>query len=191
MSDEYIYKSKLKERGWTDKMIEKFAGEPDKVVQNPFYRSKQSFLYLSKRIEKIEKYKRFIKMKEESAPRQASAQKAAQKAVKTKTQKSIEYVETMQIEIPTYKRETLERLAYNSWLEHQELRGNYFAFEFEFEYVQEDTMKRWCINYLRHECTEYDERLYRLFGKVGVQKAHDILKDKITKAIYAKYEWLK
>lgn len=184
ISDEYLYKSKLKERGWTDKMIEKFAGEPDKVVQNPFYRSKQSFLYLKKRIEKIEKYKRFIKMKEESVPRQASAQKA----VKTKTQKCIEYVETMQIKIPTYKRETLERLAYNSWLEHQELCGNISAFEYV---PEEDTMKRWCINYLRHECTEYDERLYRLFGKVGVQEAHDILKDKITKAIYAKYEWLK
>jgi hypothetical protein len=35
--------------------------------------------------------------------------------------------------------------------------------------------------------TEYDEVLERNFGKVGINYAHDYLKDKITEMVKSKY----
>ncbi len=37
MSDEYISAYAIKNRKWTDLMIRKFLGKPDKLVTNPHY----------------------------------------------------------------------------------------------------------------------------------------------------------
>jgi hypothetical protein len=38
-------------------------------------------------------------------------------------------------------------------------------------------------NYLRHEPTDYEEHLYRLFGKVGTEQAYQRLRHRMDKAI--------
>lgn len=51
-------------------------------------------------------------------------------------------------------------------------------------------LKRICINYLRHECTAYEDELDRMSGEVGVREAHDLLQNRINEAIRAKYKEL-
>ena len=61
----YICFTTLKDR-WGTKLIDKFFPEPDLLVDNPYYKcSNPMKLYTISKVEKIEKYKRFIKYKEE------------------------------------------------------------------------------------------------------------------------------
>ena len=53
--EKHIYKSTLKERGWTDKLIKQFLPEPDKTVPNPHYSSKSTAsLYKLSKVEQLE-----------------------------------------------------------------------------------------------------------------------------------------
>src|SRR5690349_13599761 len=42
---QYVYRSTVKERGWSDFMIDMYLAMPDKIVPNPRYRSRRSQLY--------------------------------------------------------------------------------------------------------------------------------------------------
>lgn len=48
-------------------------------------------------------------------------------------------------------------------------------------------LARITTNYLRHQCTSYDDDLKRVFGKVAAEEAHDVLQTRINEAIHAKY----
>ena len=52
-------------------------------------------------------------------------------------------------------------------------------------------LSRICTNYLRHNMTNYESELEKLFGKVGKYDAYNLLKTKINSAIFDKYEWIK
>ena len=54
-----------------------------------------------------------------------------------------------------------------------------------------DFLHRITTNYLRHECTSYENELYKLFGKTGVNEAHDILQRRINDEIRRVYPQLK
>jgi hypothetical protein len=48
-------------------------------------------------------------------------------------------------------------------------------------------LSRIARNYLRHELTDYEERLGQLFGKVGTEQAYNRLKNRIHRAISKAY----
>ena len=183
---EYICYTQLKDR-WNKKLIDKFYPKPDLEKVNPYYKCASPMkLYSLKKVERIEKYKRFIKMKEELEVKGAKAREGAKKAVETKREKSMNYAKSVKIKIPTMEREKLEKVAYDHWY-------SWNADRYDFFYdgnPSEETLKRWCVNYLRHQCTTYDKNLRELYGSVGVQEAHDLLKFRINEAIYKKYPWL-
>ena len=52
-------------------------------------------------------------------------------------------------------------------------------------------IKRTCVNFLRHECTEYDEHLYQLIGRVGRDEGYILIKSKVLGLIADKYPFLK
>ena len=53
--EEHLTKSRLKDRGWTESLINKFLGEPDLTKDNPMYRCAAPMcLYSLKRIEQVE-----------------------------------------------------------------------------------------------------------------------------------------
>jgi ATP-dependent RNA helicase SUPV3L1/SUV3 len=70
---DYIYKSTLKNRGWTDKLIEKFLPKPDKQVANPHYRSgPKANLYLKSKVQNLESSnEEVIKSLEDSSRKKA------------------------------------------------------------------------------------------------------------------------
>jgi hypothetical protein len=67
----YVYRSTVKERGWSDFMIDMYLGKPDKIVPNPHYRSRRSQLYALKRVIAAEQAPEFEEWRATSAARHA------------------------------------------------------------------------------------------------------------------------
>lgn len=183
--EEYVTTSELKQRGWTPRLIGIFAGEPDKFEKNIVYRSGPKMkLYLLKRIRKIERTKKFKEAKEKAKRQKESAIKSAE----TKRQRTLDYVNSVHIKVPTIDKESLIELAcasYNEW--HDRFSDLFVKASPDSD---EKFISRICVNYLRHQCTMYEKDLDKIFGAVGVQEAHDILKKRVNDAIFEKYQWL-
>jgi hypothetical protein len=75
----YIYRSTLKERGWSDFMIEMYLGMPDKNVPTPYYRNRRSQLYALKRVIAAEQAPEFEEWRATSAVRHARVLELAEK----------------------------------------------------------------------------------------------------------------
>jgi hypothetical protein len=174
----YYRSSELKQRGWTEGLIKKFLPKPDETKTNPVIKSAAPMkLYKIKRVERIEKSEKFIKAMESIAKRKA----AARKAVETKTAKTIEWANSIKINVPSIDKDKLLRKAiyhYNQY--HDTYIGS----------IDEDFANRISTNYIRHECTNYDRVLDSLYGMVGRDKAYDIIKGKVNQEIKEKHNWI-
>src|ERR1035438_4311183 len=81
---QYRSKAKLKARGWTEGLIRRFLGKPDKEKPNPRYASaKPMKLYKTQRVDKAESSSEF----QEAQSSLKISREAAKKAVETKRQK--------------------------------------------------------------------------------------------------------
>ena len=175
----YYRSSELKQRGWTEGLIKKFLPKPDETKTNPIVKSAAPMkLYKIKRVERIEKSERFIKEMENISMRKI----AARKAVETKTAKTIEWANTVKINVPTFSKDKLER---NAIYHYQQYHDTIICGP-----IDEDFINRISTNYIRHECTKYDRILDSLYGSVGKQKAYDIIKEKINQEIRKKHNWI-
>jgi len=103
--------AKLKsEWGWTDRLILKFLGEPDKLAPNPYYRNAGApmRLYSISRIEAAEATEDFISASKATAKRQESANTG----VNTKTANMLRRMGSAELRIIKGKtREEIKRLA--------------------------------------------------------------------------------
>ncbi len=181
----YVTRSTIKERGWTDALIEKFLPDPDREAPNPHYRSGAPLrLYDLARVERVEKYKRFIAAKEKTAGQTEARKAAAKKAVGTKRAKTIAAVEAIVIPPPKrLDRDTLIRKACDNF--NARLRD----IDSPSAYPHSDPtfLERITVNYLRHSLTAYDSHCQRLFAKVGRKEAYFLIRDKIFAAIQGTY----
>ena len=175
----YYRSSELKQRGWTDGLIKKFMPKPDETKTNPIVKSAAPMkLYKIKRAERIERSEKFIKEMESISKRKT----AARKAVETKTAKTIEWANTLKINVPTLDKDKLLKKAIHHYEQfHETYVGS----------IDDEFANRISTNYIRHECTNYDRVLGALGGKVGRAKAYEILKEKVNQTIKNQHEWLK
>lgn len=190
--DDYTTRTRLKEQGWTDGMIKKMLGEPDATRPNPHYKSAAPMaLYELKRVKKVEKTTTFKTEMEKAAQRKQSAQKA----VRTKTERAKQYAMTVKVSVPTMDYNLLVKRAccsYNDWHEYDRYgRHNEYFTPADSMHSDPDFLHRITMNYLRHECTAYEQQLYKLFGKTGINEAHDILQRRINDEICRIYPQLK
>lgn len=190
--NDYTTKPRLKEQGWTDGMIKKLLGDPDATRPNPMYKSAAPMtLYLVSRVQQVEASEAFREAKAKSVGRKASAQKG----VKTKLDKALEYARTVGINVPQMDYDKVVERAcksYNEW--HQYDRNGMYNLDFiPADPINSDSdfLCRITTNYLRHECSSYEEQLYKLYGKTGVNEAHDILQKRINDEIKRIYPRLK
>lgn len=58
---------------------------------------------------------------------------------------------------------------------------------FEFHTPNEETLKRWIVNYIRHNLIKYDLTLYENKGKVGKDEAYPVLKKAVLDRIAITY----
>lgn len=179
---EMISLSGLKGRGWTPALIERFLGEPDKLVPNPHYRSGPSMrLYLLKRVESSESGKRFQKaLASKAAMRQANKTRGIA-ASRQKRDKLFEWVDTLAITLPSYSEDAIFQNAvrhYNQLWDDREQSEKTASVDSDRNFLL-----RISVNYLRHECTSYENLLEQVHGKVGVNEARVRIKIRVLTAI--------
>lgn len=169
--------TELKEYGWTQGMINKLLPEPT-LFQNPKYATAAPMkMWSVDLVHEVEDSEEFRIAFDKADKRRDSAVRAAQKAVETKTKKVETFVEsTLEcIKIPSYDIETLRNLTIKAQNRLYEERGycGYFADND----VDDATLYRWEVNYLRHNMTRYEYTLCQLLGKVGKHEGYALLKD--------------
>lgn len=206
----------IKQYGWTETMIKKFMPEPDKEVDNPYYKCASKMkLYAEKRVKRIQRTKRFLAAMALAAKRKASSKRA----VSTRRDNIVKWAQNVPIDIPPYDKEELlgraiasynrrEARAYESRCEYR-LHHDYSEDGGIDQYLEDEEddfcrhcdrnsnkefLKRITTNYLRHECTDYEydlHRVGRIYGMVVEQEVHDILQKRINEKILETYEWLR
>jgi len=188
----YICKSQILERGWTQTMIKKFLGNADLEKTNPIYKCAAPLkLYLEERILAVEETDEF-----KAAVEKAKKRSAVMTAINDKKRDEIlDYVENMHIDIPVMELTNLYKKACQSYNDFQafkmERRGDYYDYLNAASLDSDEKfLNRISTNYLRHQCTQYEDELEKMFGKVGVHEAHDALQSKINDEILKTYPML-
>ena len=186
-----------KQRGWTDKMIKQFLpAEPDHEAQNPHYRHGIPMrLYLRSRILGIERRKAFKAFVAQNQGRVAGARKA----VETKEERTLATVRGWTISLKVMLPDELSKRALQSYNSHQQDRamrrqdqGRDYdePNEAKLEGCEPAFLQRITVNFLRHNLTSYEEKLERLYGKIGTKKAYIALNKKIYDKIAEIYPHL-
>ena len=101
---QYINKSLLKQRGWTESMIKTFLGEPDTEKDNPIYKSAAPMkLYDMKRVLVTESNDRFKERRLKAERRSKTMKDVAE----FKKQELMEQIELMTFKIKVISEENL------------------------------------------------------------------------------------
>ena len=185
---DYICKSSLLKRGWTEKIINTLLPEPIKK-QNPNYKkaAPMSLWELDKVIE-LENTPDFIEAKIKKEKRAVGGKKACETKAKNLYNKmSLCNFEIKVIPLEQLRESTLA--AKNTW--HSE--SNYYHdtdTEFYVYGADEETIARWEVNYIRHSLTAYDFVCQGLLGKVGKDEAYYALKKNVLERIAKVYPHL-
>ena len=187
---DHCCKSTLKERGWTDRAIERFLKQPDKEVPNPYYKSSPPMkLYKLSRVE-------FIEASDDFKGFQARNQKrldATRKGMKTKLERLLNTVASMEIFI---ERKHFEDVILEAIESYNGFKGSMSADKEDFDYqpasIESDQqfLHRITVNYLRHRCTPYERALDKIKGKVGKREAYALLNQMIYNKISELYPLL-
>ena len=187
---EFVSKSTLKSRGWTDKSIESFLKKPDKTTKNPYYTSASPMkLYLTSRVLVAEQSGEYIAFQKVSNKRKASSLKATQ----TKKKQLLQRIKECRIELERKSPTEVKQDAIVSYNDFKEQ----MLWEREHEYTpatensDDEFLNRITVNYLRHNLSNYDDQLAAIFGRVGVGDAYAILNEKIYAKIAETYPHLR
>jgi len=176
-------KAALRSRGWTEKLITTFLGDNYRECENPHYKNAAPMrLYPAKMVIRVEKTLKFKAALELAKQRQSGAKKA----IETKRSKILKDVQDFAIgAIPDYSQEELIRRACENYNNIQSTFDKWAS-----PSGQPEFLARICVNYLRHACTDYDDKLGELEGRVGTGEACHELKVRILEAIGDAYPWL-
>ena len=187
---QYINKSLLKQRGWTESMIKTFLGEPDAEKDNPIYKSAAPMkLYDMKRVLAAESNEGF----KERKIRAANRSKTMKDVADLKKQELLEQIELMTFKIKVISEENLINNAirsYNDFHEMISMERNYSSFDYATPESDKAFLERIEVNYIRHKLTKYDTALETMAGRIGVHEAVVKIKFMILDAISEKYPYL-
>lgn len=187
----WITQTTLLSWGWTKSLIEQFLPEP-LLKPNPMYKTAPpSKNWDSDEVRQIMLTPEFKEARERAARRGTGAAKAVQ----TKRNRLMEQVQQKIRGISVDASYTDEELV-KSAIADRQAWYNYIAMErgrwYDGEAADADeaTVRRWVVNFIRHNLTDYDDDLYGLAGKVGCHEGYRKYKnavlDRIAEA-YPKY----
>ena len=164
-----ITKSTVKSKyNFTDKMIKELLPEP-KLVKNPHYSSgPEMCLWDEDIVIEVTKTDKYNQMLEQKVKRKNGAQKAVvtkKNKLKEQIDLAIKHLNLPRKDINIIKKETIQ--AKEDWYDYIAFEHNQY-FKSNCKNVDKQTMKRWMVNYIRHNLLEYDEDIYDMHGKVGI-----------------------
>lgn len=187
----YFNRSDLKARRWTDSLISKLLGEPDETAMNPYYTTAAPVkLYLVDRVIPIEGAQEFQesldRRKRRRQPKRSSHEVRCE-AQEVRREATLEAAWDLEWDVPVMEKAELIRAACHSYNDYQLMERN----TFEFRRAQPDSnpgfLDRICVNYLRHELTDYDDNLAMFRGRIGVAEAERIIRIEALDAIARQY----
>jgi hypothetical protein len=178
-----LTKSDLISRGWTEGTIKKYLGKPDELHTNPHYRSAPPMrLYAEDRVKPFETQEWHL----ENLRKRESRSLSATKAVRTKTDKVLDWVNSLEIKIPKMRYSKLVKRACKHYNDFHMDRGD-CEYRSATPHDSQEFLARISRNYIRHELTDYEYQLEQLFGKVGINEAYERLKSRFNEAIFQLY----
>ena len=180
MTKEFITKTDLISiRKWTDRLIKKYMPVPDEIRNNPHYgRASKMKLYKISRVESIEKNEHFLIDFQKTILRR----KSSLKMVETKKDNLLIQISELPISveiIPRYELIPLVIDAYND--------RNYYKDYLTLRDLDQSTLERLTVNYIRHQLTSYDQCLGLIFSKVGKKEGYRLLIERIYNCISESY----
>jgi hypothetical protein len=176
-----LTKTDLRARGWTASLIDTFLPAPDLEKRNPRYASAAPMkLYFLWRIENMERTAQWQERRAVAKKRSESSSRAAAK----KAARLLRSLQNMTIVVPILPMNQLVQSACRHY--------NDMAIDREKPFRATPTsekafLDRICVNYLRHELTDYEEHLEDVFGKVGVNSARSEIRTRVYSAIAELY----
>lgn len=180
----YFNETALKKRGWRESMIARFLGGPEEIPPKSLRRrERRQKLYLRARVEEAEKSDDFKAALARANAQAGARSRASLAAHDIKRQELLEEIKGIVVEVPRHSMQSVRIAAIEHWKKRRRRRDASSA--------DEKTVRRWMVNYLRHQCTFYDGHLRTLKGRVGKPVAAALIKTAALRAISEKYPELR
>lgn len=185
-SDNMIGTRKLRERGWTLMLIDKYLCTPDKLVTNMRHKSGPRVkLYSLERVVAAEATPEFAQAQQAAAKRSEAGRKAAESKKKALLASIEEMsVEVVVLELPILLQKSIDE--YNFRLNSNNTRNRDYAVPASVD-SDPEFLERIQVNYIRHNLTRYDEKLMKVAGRIGVNDAVQLIRWKVYDAIADSY----
>ena len=180
MTKEFITKTDLISiRKWTDRLIKKYMPVPDEIRNNPHYgRASEMKLYKISRVESIEKNEHFLIDFQKTILRR----KSSAKMVETKKDNLLIEIFELPISVEFIPRNELVPLVIDDYNDR-----NYYKDYLTLRDLDQSTLERLTVNYIRHQLTSYDQCLGLIFSKVGKKEGYRLLIERIYNCISESY----
>ena len=180
MTKEFITKTDLiSKRKWTDALLKKYMSEPDLIKNNPHYgRASEMKLYKISRVESIEKNEHFLIDFQKTILRR----KSSLKMVETKKDNLLIEISELPISVEFIPRNELVPLVIDDYNDR-----NYYKDYLTLRDLDQSTLERLTVNYIRHQLTSYDQCLGLIFSKVGKKEGYRLLIERIYNCISESY----
>ncbi len=167
-----ISKTDLKSRGWSLSMMEKLLVEPDFVIQ--LRQNRIMHKYRMSRVVAAESSDMFQDLKKATAARSVRGKAVSAKRAEAVRAAATELSEKLRVSPPpTFN--ALKKLALDARQEWYDETDQWRSVNG----ADGETVDRWCRNYLRHECSNYDDLLeqieYEFRGQPGVRDLYDAI----------------
>jgi len=183
----YLNKTQICGRGWSPKMIENFLGKPDDI--KPLGRYAEEHRYFLPRIERIETTEGF----KTAQTAYLTRRKAGKSAAKKQAESRIEIARTMIIRVERLPDDEVLQDAidhFNSRRRWREWDDDYSIASLADQDSDPQFLKRITVNYIRHELTFYDSKIFAQRGRIGGDKAVPIIRRRIFEEIASAYPHL-
>ena len=180
MTKQFITKTDLISiRKWTDRLIKKYMPVPDEIRNNPHYgRASEMKLYKISRVESIEKNEHFLIDFQKTILRR----KSSAKMVETKKDNLLIEISELPISVEFIPRYELVPLVIDDYNDR-----NYYKDYLTLRDLDQSTLERLTVNYIRHQLTSYDQCLGLIFSKVGKKEGYRLLRERIYNCISESY----
>lgn len=180
MTKQFITKTDLiSVRKWTERLIKKYMPVPDEIRNNPHYgRASEMKLYKISRVESIEKNEQFLIDFQKTILRR----KSSLKMVETKKDNLLIEISELPISVEFIPRNELVPLVIDDYNDR-----NYYKDDLTLRDLDQSTLERLTVNYIRHQLTSYDQCLGLIFSKVGKKEGYRLLIERIYNCISESY----
>lgn len=181
--NEMLIKEKVKELGFTDSMIAKLL--PDPIEKRRIGYGSPYKLWDRKAVEAAMATPKFAELSARAAKkREAAAKGVAKRRARCAADfdERIARIKVGAMPIGAVRRNAREARMRRAWEQ-----GDY---GFDAQHADKGTLDRWCVNYIRHELTDYDADLYEGKGQIGIGEEYARYRNAVLDAIADAYPML-